>query len=67
MRDSRGRWLRREEWHSICSRHQVPRDGCPLCGRGCWRNVWLGRLSRLAYAVAPRLWRRWANRNRGDY
>lgn len=67
MRDSRGRWLRREEWHSICSRHQTPQSGCPLCSRGCWRNVWLGRLSRAIYAVAPRAWRWWQNRNRGDY
>ena len=60
---SRGRWLGRERFYSICSRHMGDnQDDCALCKIGQWRNVYLDAVSHRVFKLAPRLWRWWTNR-----
>ena len=62
---TRGKWLNKEEWYSICSRaHNINHydPSCDLCQCGSWRNVFLGKISHAFYVVSPFLWRIWANR-----
>lgn len=52
----------RQEWYSICSRHQHYSASCGLCQTGQWRNVWRQAAGSWVYDRSPALWRLWANR-----
>ena len=60
---SRGRWLFRQEFYSICSMHFESQDDCNMCNAGSWKNVYAVKLSHILYKVSPSLWRLWANRH----
>ena len=38
---SRNRFLFKEEFYSICSRHQYPKDDCNMCNSGQWCNIYI--------------------------
>ena len=59
---TRGKWLWRQEWYSICSAHYDDKDGCPYCEAGRWVNVWVHNIEIFVYKRWPDLWRWWANR-----
>lgn len=52
----------RQDWYSICSKHQSYAENCYLCEVGQWRNRWGRKFGNLVYQISPRLWRWWANR-----
>lgn len=62
MQETRGRWLMREEWYSVCSAHHSPRKDCPRCQSGHWVNIAAHNVEHAIYVCAPRLWRWWTNR-----
>lgn len=57
-----GPW--RYVWLSGCSRHQRPSGDCRGCRNGGWRHAWALAFGQSVFAVAPNLWRWWANRGR---
>lgn len=59
---SRGRWLNRQEFYSICSMHSEYEYDCDCCNAGSWSNVYVAKISQGFYKVCPSLWRVWANR-----
>jgi hypothetical protein len=52
----------REDWYSICSKHQNYKADCKLCQTGQWRNRYLRHFGSFIYKNCPKLWRWWANR-----
>lgn len=58
----RGHLWWREEWYSICSRHQKHDPACSTCQGGRWINVGRAYMSNVAFAISPRLWRWWTGR-----
>lgn len=60
---TRGRFLFKEEFYSICSAHMHSEGiDCKLCETGSWHNVYMLKASQLVYKISPSLWRWWANR-----
>lgn len=58
-----GPW--RYEWYSICSMHWQNIDSCGMCNAGAWQNAWRVKFGQIVFALAPDLWRWWANRPAG--
>jgi hypothetical protein len=58
----RGRWLWREEFYSICSRHYEWNADCQLCQHGVWRNIGMHHVGHFFYRFAYPLWFWWVNR-----
>jgi hypothetical protein len=58
----RGRWFRREEFYSVCSRHYQWREDCNQCQAGMWRNIWMHHVSAFFNRFAYPLWHWWVNR-----
>jgi len=63
---TRGSWLFREEFYSICSMHYIDRSDCSRCQTGEWINVWVHWISGLFYITSPKLWRYWINWGRKE-
>lgn len=61
-RRTRGWWLFKEQWSSICSRHYEYNPNCHLCNAGDWTNVPALWFSSLVFKLCPSLWRWWVNR-----
>jgi len=59
---TRGRFLAKEEWHSICSAHRQYDENCERCNVGTWGNVWMNKVSGAVFKIAPKLWIWWVNR-----
>lgn len=59
---TRGRYLMKEEFYSICSMHRESRSDCDLCQEGTWTNVWTRRVGHLVHDHCYRLWYWWVNR-----
>jgi len=57
MKTTKGFFLWRSRWYSICSKHQIAQDDCPLCNHGGWHNVYWGEIGRFIYNKFPRVWR----------
>ena len=53
---TRGKFVRKERWYSICSIHQEYNKDCPMCNSGTWNNVILIWLDSLLYKVSYPLW-----------
>ena len=59
---SRGWGYLRQDWYSICSRHQKYKESCRCCRAGTWNNTLLVWLGGMFYNLWPWAWRKWANR-----
>lgn len=59
---TRGKWLKKEAWYSICSSHLEDDPECSRCQVGAWHNVYLLKVGSIVFKIAPRLWRWNANR-----
>ena len=59
---SRGRFIWREEFYSICSKHQKNKSDCDMCSVGSWTNVYKQRIGHLVFRLVPGIWRWNANR-----
>jgi len=61
---TRGKFIRKERWYSLCSMHQEYNEDCDMCKSGTWNNVvtlWFdGLLHDLAYPL-------WYHRKNGEY
>ncbi len=51
----------RNEWFSFCSIHFELTPDCTACHSGYYVNCWWNVVDRMFYAVAPGIWRWWAN------
>lgn len=58
----RGKFLKREEWYSICSKHRDYREDCHLCIIGSWHNVYLHKIESFIHDWCYPLWYWNANR-----
>ena len=59
---TRGRFLTKEVWYSICSIHQEYKEDCKMCNTGTWNNVITSKISSLIYNLFPSFWSWWVNR-----
>ena len=64
---TKGRWLNRQEFYSICSKHITNNSECPSCQTGKWHCVYKTLLSKLVYKVFPWLWRIIANMTNSSF
>lgn len=62
MGKTKGRFLWRSTWYSICSAHREYKEDCPRCNVGGWSNDIQYRLGAIVFKKAPGVWRWWANR-----
>lgn len=55
-----GPW--RRDWFSFCSIHTKVQGDCTACNSGSYANRWWNAVESVLYAIAPGIWRWWANR-----
>lgn len=60
---TRGEGLHAEVFFSICSKHQMHDENCPLCNKGSWQNIFKYEIGSLFYNIFPNIWRWKTNRN----
>lgn len=53
---TKGRFLNKQKWISICSKHQTHDTECNLCNCGYWSNVWYGKMSGWVFDHYPKFW-----------
>ena len=53
---TRGKFLKKEEWYSICSRHIEYDENCQACNKGGWYNIYKSKLSGVLYDISPKFW-----------
>lgn len=53
---TKGKFLFKKEWYSICSRHQQYESTCNICNHGSWRNVFLSKISHFVFKYFPKFW-----------
>ena len=59
---TRGKFLKKQIWFSICSMHAAYDENCNMCNHGSWENVIHYKISSVIYKFFPSLWRWWLNR-----
>ncbi len=59
---SKGKFLFKQQWWSICSRHYVYDKECNICNAGHWEYTWVTKFNHLFFKISPRLWRWYMNR-----
>ena len=57
----RGKYLNKEQWLSLCSKHYNHDKDCELCNAGNWHNVFKLKISRAFYKLSPKIWIWWMN------
>lgn len=50
---SKGHFLNKQHWYSICSRHQEYDEQCKLCNIGSWHNIYLLKICNFIYFTLP--------------
>ena len=58
---TKGRFLNKKEWYSICSIHYEYDKTCNMCNAGQWVNVWGQKISSLFYSISKGAWIWWTN------
>ena len=53
----KGRFIFKQEWTSLCSRHKIHDFNCELCQCGFWRYVIINRLEIKLFRISPTVWR----------
>jgi hypothetical protein len=58
---TKGRFLNKQQWFSICSTHFEYNPLCKRCTTGIWKNIYMFKLSSIFYNKFPKLWIWWMN------
>jgi hypothetical protein len=53
---TKGKFLFKKQWYSICSRHQHYEWHCELCNIGRWHNIFLSKISHFIFNHFEKLW-----------
>ncbi len=58
---TKGRFLWKKEWYSLCSAHQEFNADCNTCKSGRWVNTTGQAISIFIFNISPGFWRWWVN------
>ena len=59
---TKGKFLNKQIWFSICSRHREYDEACDLCKIGEWENALKYKFSSFIYDNFPSIWRWYMNK-----
>jgi hypothetical protein len=55
---TKGYFIFKKEWYSICSIHKEYNNKCSNCKTGRWINIYSHIVSSLVYDISPSLWKK---------
>lgn len=54
---TKGRFLNKKQWYSMCSVHQnTIDDNCTMCLHGEWCNIFITKIDNIIFKVSPKIW-----------
>jgi len=63
-RRTKGSFLWKKYWYSLCSMHIEYKEDCNMCNAGTWYSIWRIWFNEVLWKISPELWRKMVNRKK---